>query len=67
MWLDFQATRRTSEDVPDAGFDASGAAHPLGLGRAHIRMRAGALAENGEPQALHKLLVDNPTRLYWYD
>lgn len=25
------------------------------------------LPRYGEPQALHKLLVDNPTRLYWYD
>jgi 2-pyrone-4,6-dicarboxylate lactonase len=25
------------------------------------------LPHYGESQALHKLLVDNPTRLYWYD
>jgi 2-pyrone-4,6-dicarboxylate lactonase len=25
------------------------------------------LPHYGTPQALHKLLVDNPTRLYWYD
>jgi predicted TIM-barrel fold metal-dependent hydrolase len=25
------------------------------------------LPHYGDPQALHKLLVDNPTRLYWYD